>query len=634
MSELTQAALNSKAWPFQEARQLHKRVQRQRKNKEFVIFQTGFGPSGLPHIGTFGEVARTTMVRHAFETISDQPTKLICFSDDLDGFRKVPENIPNQEMMQEDLNLPLCKVRDPFEKYQSFAAYNNAMLCSFLDQFRFEYEFLSSANCYQQGMFDDMLIRTLERFDDVMAVMLPSLGGVTKGRTDSYSPFLPISPKSGRVLQVPTLERNPSKGTIVYQEPDGEKVEISVLGGQVKLQWKPDWAMRWVTLQVDYEMYGKDLIPSAELGVKLCRELGGIPPIGMAYELFLDENGQKISKSKGTGGITVDEWLSFATAESLSSFMFQKPKTAKRLYAEIIPKAVDEYHQHLENYPRQQIDAQLSNPVWHIHNGNPPSSTMTVPYSMLLNLASVSSAKDEDILWGFIKKYEPTTSVENCPDLAVAVRGAIEYFHQQILPSRKFINPSVKQKAALLELQWRLWFWNREAEADTIQTLIYAIGRKHKFEPMKDWFMTIYQVLFGVTQGPRVGGFTAIYGVQELAGLISERLIAASIKQNYISSYIDDQNNLVLPALMYLANQKNGSSTLTNLKLELTNSVDPRSSIKFNEIKLNHLSIKKYIDQITNNHQSVIFTDGLVEWLQDSNEVQITDKGRQYIEIN
>ena len=330
MAGIAKAAMESKAWPFAEARRLLKRIEASGSQKDRVVFQTGYGPSGLPHIGTFGEVARTSMVQHAFETISDVPTKLICFSDDMDGFRKVPLNVPHRERLEEQLNLPLSRVSDPFGTHESFAAHNNARLCSFLDAFGFDYEFLSSTECYRGGRFDEMLLAALERFDEIMSIMLPSLGGMSEGRRESYSPFLPVSPKTGHVLQTPTLERNESKGTIVYAEPNGERIEIPVTGGHTKLQWKPDWAMRWAALGVDYEMYGKDLIPSADLGKRICRALGHAPPSGMAFELFLDESGQKISKSKGVGGVSVEEWLSYATPESLSSFMYQKPRTAKR----------------------------------------------------------------------------------------------------------------------------------------------------------------------------------------------------------------------------------------------------------------------------------------------------------------
>lgn len=391
MSELRETALQSKAWPFEEARKLVKRFSKHEPEKGYVLFQTGYGPSGLPHIGTFGEVARTTMVRRAFEAMSDIPTKLLCFSDDMDGFRKVPSNVPNQEMLATQLNLPLTVVKDPFGTHDSFGAHNNAKLQEFLDDFGFEYEFASSTEYYRSGRFDEMLLTALARFDKIQEIMLPTL---REERRATYSPFLPVSPKTGHVLQVPTLEVNVSKGTIVYEEPDGERVEVPVTGGNVKMQWKPDWAMRWAALGVDYEMSGKDLTDSVTQAKKICRALGKPQPETLTYELFNDELGQKISKSKGNG-LSMEDWLTYAQPDSLSLFMFQKPKTSKRLFFDVIPKAVDEYHQHLRAYPTQDLKAQLNNPVWHLHNGQPPVSDMVVPFSMLLNLASASSAENK-----------------------------------------------------------------------------------------------------------------------------------------------------------------------------------------------------------------------------------------------
>ncbi len=528
MAGIAKAAMESKAWPFEEARRLLKRIEASGGQKDRVVFQTGYGPSGLPHIGTFGEVARTSMVRHAFETISDVPTKLICFSDDMDGFRKVPLNVPHRERLEEQLKLPLSRVSDPFGTHESFAAHNNARLCSFLDAFGFDYEFLSSTECYRGGRFDEMLIAALERFDEIMSIMLPSLGGMSEGRRESYSPFLPVSPKTGHVLQTPTLERNESKGTIVYAEPDGERIEIPVTGGRAKLQWKPDWAMRWAALGVDYEMYGKDLIPSADLGKRICRALGHAPPSGMAFELFLDESGQKISKSKGVGGVSVEEWLSYATPESLSSFMYQKPRTAKRLYPEIIPKTVDEHNRHLRAYPGQNDAARLNNPVWHVHKGRPPVSTMTVPYSMLLNLASVTSTDDEGVLWGFIRKYEPDATPGSHPDLARCVQGALRYFKDRETHSRKLRRPESGERAALDDLRTRLLAWEGGTDPEGLQGLVYSVGREHGFEPLRNWFKAIYEVLFGTSQGPRFGGFIAVYGMAETAELIAKRLNAQS----------------------------------------------------------------------------------------------------------
>ena len=511
---------SNNSWPFVEAKRVLKRIENSFTKKEFVAFQTGYGPSGLPHIGTFGEVVRTTMVKRAFEELCDIPTKLICFSDDLDGLRKVPNNVPNPEELTEDLDLPLTVVRDPFGEAKSFGMYNNNKLREFLDQYNFDYQFVSATNTYQEGTFDDGLIRVLENYEKIMDLILPSL---RKERQQTYSPFLPISPKSGKVLQVPLQSINKSAGTIVYKEPDGEKVEISVKTGRVKLQWKPDWAMRWLVLGIDYEMFGKDLIPSAELASKICRVIGGNPPELLNYELFLDERGQKISKSKGNG-LSIEEWLRYASQESLSYFMFQKPKTAKRLFFDVIPKMMDEYHQSLNSYENQTHDQKLQNPVWHIHPGPPPRSDMLISFSMLLNLVVASGSEDETTLWGFIDRYAPNIEKDNHPSLKEAVTYAIRYYKDFVKPKKKFRSANEKERKALLDLHSRLEKIGNSAGKEELQSLVYSVGKEHNFEQLKDWFTSIYEILLGTSTGPRLGGFISLYGVEETRDLISAKL--------------------------------------------------------------------------------------------------------------
>ncbi|MEV8466041.1 lysine--tRNA ligase [Fluviibacterium sp. DFM31] len=520
MTSVRDEALASKAWPFEEARRVLKRYEKAPPEKGYVLFQTGYGPSGLPHIGTFGEVARTTMVRRAFQEISDIPTRLICFSDDMDGLRKVPGNVPNKDMLAEDLNLPLTRVRDPFGTHEGFAQHNNARLCDFLDSFGFDYEFASATEYYTSGRFDEMLLVALDRFEKIQEIMLPTLG---PDRRATYSCFLPISPKTGHVLQVPTLERNVAKGTIVYQEPDGEKVEIPVTGGHVKMQWKPDWALRWAALGVDYEMSGKDLIDSVTQSTKICRALGKAPPVALSYELFNDENGQKISKSKGNG-LSMEDWLSYAAPESLQYFMYLKPKTAKRLYFDVIPKAVDEYHQQLRAYPGQDPKAQLNNPVFHIHGHDVPASDMVVTFSMLLNLASAASAHDKATLWGFIGKYAPDASPETHPGLDAAAGFAVRYYENFVQPEKTYRAPTDQERAALQDLADRLRGWDGEVEAEALQSEVFAVGKAHGFDPLRAWFSAIYEVLLGASQGPRFGGFIALYGVPETVALIDRAL--------------------------------------------------------------------------------------------------------------
>ncbi|MEM1385741.1 MAG: lysine--tRNA ligase [Pseudomonadota bacterium] len=523
MSDLIDAALQSKAWPFEEARRILKRYEKAPPENGYVLFQTGYGPSGLPHIGTFGEVARTTMVRRAFELLSDIPTKLICFSDDMDGLRKVPGNVPNQAELAQDLNLPLTRVRDPFGTHGGFAQHNNARLCDFLDSFGFEYEFASATEYYTSGRFDEMLLVALERFDKIQEIMLPTLG---PERRETYSCFLPISPKTGHVLQVPTLERNVAQGTIVYEEPDGERVEVPVTGGHVKMQWKPDWALRWAALGVDYEMSGKDLIDSVTQSSKICRALGKRAPEALTYELFNDEHGQKISKSKGNG-LSMEDWLTYAAPESLQYFMYQKPKTAKRLYFDVIPKAVDEYHQQLRAYPDQDMKAQLANPVRHIHGGNVPASDMVVSFAMLLNLASVAAAEDAEGLWGFIRRYAPGASPETHPGLDAAAGYAVQYYNDFVKPAKTYRLPDDRERAALSDLAERLRGWEGSADAEALQSEVFAVGKAHGFDPLRDWFRALYEVLLGASQGPRFGGFVALYGIEETIALIEAGLAGA-----------------------------------------------------------------------------------------------------------
>ena len=520
MSAVRDAAMKSKAWPFEEARALLKRFDKGICEKGYVLFETGYGPSGLPHIGTFGEVARTTMIRRAFEAISDIPTRLICFSDDVDGMRKVPDNVPQRDMLIENLQRPLTSVPDPFGQYESFGAHNNAMLRRFLDTFGFQYDFISATEFYKTGQFDAMLRLACERYDAIMAIMLASL---REERQQTYSCFLPIHPETGRVMYVPMKTVDAVNHTITFDDENGREWTLPVTGGHVKLQWKPDFGARWAALDVDFEMYGKDHSTNTPIYDGICEALGGRKPNHFSYELFLDENGQKISKSKGNG-LTIDEWLTYASAESLSYFMYLKPKTAKRMHFDVIPKAVDEYHQQLRAYATQDIDAQVNNPVWHIHQGKPPVSTMVVSFAMLLNLASVAGAKDATALWGFIKRYSPDASPAGNPDLDAAAGFAVRYFADRIAPTRVFRLPNETERAAMLDLRARLVDWDGGLDDDALQTMVFAVGKDHGFDPLRDWFKALYEVLLGASDGPRFGGFIALYGVQETIALLDRGL--------------------------------------------------------------------------------------------------------------
>ena len=554
---LTTEANIARSWPFEQARALLARVLRVRLTdaerelaavliaegkadeavKTFpaladkaVILETGYGPSGLPHVGTFQEVARTTMVRNAFRALTGDaiPTRLISFSDDMDGLRKAAPNLPNQAMLAEDMGKPLTKVRDPFGTHDNFGAHNNARLRAFLDGFGFDYEFVSSTECYTSGRFDETLLIALARFDAIQKVMLPTLG---EERRATYSPFLPISPTTGRVLQVPTLERYPDRGTIVFEDEDGTKVEQRVTGGLAKLQWKPDWAMRWTALGVDYEMSGKDLIDSVKASNQICKALGGVPPEGFNYELFLDENGQKISKTKGNG-LTMEEWLRYGAPESLAYYVFQSPKSAKKLHFDVIPKASDEYLQQVAAYSRAPAEGSnapapnpLDNPVWHVHGGQPPANASPVSFGLMLNLVSAANASDKEILWGFLSRYIPGATPASEPFLDRLAGYAVNYYEDFVKPNKRFRLPTDQEHAAMQDLIARFRALPSDCQdAEFIQGEVFEAGKAAGFEPLRAWFQALYEVLLGQSQGPRFGSFAAIFGLERTIALIERAL--------------------------------------------------------------------------------------------------------------
>jgi lysyl-tRNA synthetase, class I len=524
MKDVREQALAAKAWPFEEARKLLSRIARRKaagKPVQQIVFETGYGPSGLPHIGTFGEVARSSWVRQAFEAMSDTPAHLIAFSDDMDGLRKVPDNLPNPEMIAANLGKPLTSIPDPFGTHPSFGEHMNARLRTFLDHFGFRYEFKSSTATYKSGLFDVALLRVLANYDKVMDVMLPTLG---EERQQTYSPFLPVSPRSGKVLLAKVVDRDLTKGTITYVEEDGSLETVPVTGGHCKLQWKPDFGMRWAALDVDYEMYGKDHLTQAPLYDAICRIAGGEPPEQFMFELFLDDKGQKISKSKGNG-ITLEEWLSYGPAESLALFMFQKPRAAKRLHFDVIPKAVDEYITFLDAYHATADAAQrLENPVWFIHGGAVPEEKYPVSFVLMLNLVSASGAHNRDVLWGFIRAYAPDASPERNPGLERLVGYALRYYEDFVKPAKQYRAADDKERAALEDLAARLEKLGDERDGAVVQNIVYDVGKTHGFEPLRAWFAALYEVLFGQTAGPRFGSFAALFGCVETAALIRRAL--------------------------------------------------------------------------------------------------------------
>jgi len=508
------------AWPFVEAKKILRERKKYIDQKGKIILQTGYGPSGLPHIGTFGEVARTSMIVNALNQISNVPKEIIVFSDDMDGLRKVPENIPDKDILEKNLHKPLTVVPDPFKKFNSFGEHNNAMLKKFLNSFNFEYTFRSSTDLYKSGFFNDTLKLILKKYKDIMDIIIPTLG---KERQKTYSPFLPICPDTGIVLEIPVLEIDEKKSKIIFDN-FGKKLEKSILDGNCKLQWKVDWAMRWYALDVDFEMYGKDLIESAILSTKIIKILGKNNPSGFAYELFLDEKGEKISKSKGNG-ITIDEWLKYASPESLSLFMYQNPKRAKKLYKEIVPKAVDEYLDFIEKGKNQNELQMLLNPVWHVHNGTIPKEKMIMTFSMLLNLVEASNADSKELLWKFVKKYKKNISENEHPIFDKLIEYSIKYFNDLIKKNKKYKKPSAEEKKALNALIISLEKFTDEMQPEEMQTQIYTVGKENGYkENLRDWFKLIYEVVFGDENGPRMGFFISFFGVKETQKLIKDRI--------------------------------------------------------------------------------------------------------------
>ena len=526
--QLKSLAEQAKAWPFAEARALQERMAKLKGDDPDrpVLFETGYGPSGLPHIGTFGEVVRTSMVRHAFECLTGRKTRLVCFSDDMDGLRKVPDNVPNPDKIDGYLQMPLTKVPDPFGTHASFGAHNNARLQAFLDSFGFDYEFISATDMYTSGQFDKALLDILANYEAVTNVILPTLG---PERRETYSPFLPVCPRTGRVLQAAVTAWDTSAGSITYSDPETQQaVTVPVTGGHCKLQWKADWAMRWYALGVDYEMSGKDLIDSVTLSSKIVRTLKATPPAGFSYELFLDQNGEKISKSKGNG-LSVEDWLRYGNPESLALFMYGQPKRAKRLYFDLIPKTVDEYYTHKDKLAEAEAAAKLENPAWHIRlDEAAQTSAMPVSFSLLLNLAAVCSAETPATLWGYIRSYAPETSPETHPELDRLAGYAVQFYQDRVRPTKQYRLATDTEKGYITALRDALAKLPQDAAAQDVQAVVYAAGKEH-YENLRDWFTCLYETMLGQTQGPRMGSFFRLYGLHESVSLCDKVLADALV---------------------------------------------------------------------------------------------------------
>lgn len=518
---------NIKSWPFEEARRILKKIGNKTPKKGYVLFETGYGPSGLPHIGTFGEVVRTSFVRYAFSLLAPEiETKMFCVSDDIDGLRKVPDNIPNQELIAKNIGKPLTSVPDPFETHKSYGEHMNSRLVGFLDSFGFDYEFVSATEKYKSGAFDETMLKVLEKYQDIMNIMLPSLG---EERQKTYSPFMPIDQESGVVIDKGVKGVDQETKEVIYHDLNGEEKRLPVTGGNCKLQWKVDFGARWRSLEVDYEIYGKDHQPNEKIYRKICSTLGGIPPVNFTYEMFLSDSGEKISKSKGNG-ISVEDWLKYAPSESMSLFMFQKPKTAKRLYFDVIPKAMDDYLAFLANYHKESDEKKkLENPVFFVHFGQVPKINFSINYSLLLNLASACNPENEDVLWGFIEKYQQGLTPENSPLLKKMVEKALNYYNDFIKANKKYRSLNDSEKSAILDLQNNLQNFkalqNEDSLSSQLQSLVFSVGKNNGYEKnIRDWFLLIYQALFGQDQGPRLGSFIELYGQDNFIKMIEERI--------------------------------------------------------------------------------------------------------------
>jgi lysyl-tRNA synthetase, class I len=521
MGETIQVLHDSKAWPFQIAKQILTKLQGKKPKKGYVLFETGYGPSGLPHIGTFCEVIRTQMIKNAFEMISDIPTRLFVISDDMDGLRKIPDNIPNVDMLVANMQKPLTSIPDPFNQEESYGAFMNKKLCNFLDNFGFEYEFYSATKLYKTGALDEFLLKALSCYDSIMSVMLPTLG---EERQQTYSPFLPICPKSGRVLYVPIIRKDLDGGTITYIDPEtNDEITTLVTGGRCKLQWKPDFGVRWAALDVDFEMYGKDHLANSKLYRGICHIVGGKGPVEFCYEMFLDENGKKISKSKGNG-VSIDQWLKYAPVESLSYYMYQSPTKAKKLYFSAIPKSVDDYITSLEKFYESSETEKLENPVWHIHHGNPPEYNLRgLTFSLLLNLASVCNPEDKTILLSFIYRYAPELNEHEQKFVDSLASYAVQYYHDFIKPNKQYRNPSENDVVLLKEIAHKLKEIKNDCVAEEIQSIFYAIGKESGYE-LREFFKMTYEVLLGQEQGPRLGSFAKLYGIDRTISLINSKI--------------------------------------------------------------------------------------------------------------
>ena len=512
-----------RSWPFKEAEKLCKRFQHPPESP--VRFETGFGPSGLPHIGTFAENARTTWVRHAFEFLTGWPTQLIAFSDDMDGLRKVPLNMPRQDMLANHLGKPLCHIPDPFETSDSYSGTMNTKLRSFLDGYQFDYTFQGSYEAYQRGDFNEGLEIILRNVDAVKSIILPTMSA-EKGR--DWSPFFPICGKCGKINSTRVTGYDVANNAVGYvcdRQEDrakgcGYQGTASIFNGHVKVGWKVDWALRWYAYDIAYEMYGKDLIESAKLSGRITRLMGKQPPTGLFCELFLDEDGRKISKSVGKG-LTIDSWTMYAPLESLLYYIFQNPKQAKRLFWGIVPKSVDDYLLGLNNYHSLDAQKKPDSPLWHLFNkgAGVPEFKTSINFSLVNNLVSAVGADDRELILEYLKRYDPGIEAHRAV-IEDLVNKAMNYYRDFIVPHKRYRMPTTQEKKMLMRLRDELAAYEGDDEKE-IQTLPFAVAREYS-EPPNNFFKLFYEVVFGQERGPRFGTFVRLVGKEKAISLLDE----------------------------------------------------------------------------------------------------------------
>jgi lysyl-tRNA synthetase class 1 len=517
------------SWPFIEAQKIAARVKKQ-DLPDPIVFETGFGPSGLPHIGTFAEVARTVFVKNAFEHLTGRPAVIYAFCDDMDGLRRVPKNLPNQDRLAEHLGKPLSAIPDPFGCCESYSDHMENELVKLLNHYKFDYQLKSSTREYKSGVFNPGLHLILENAEPIKQIIIPTL---KEENRENWSPFFPVCANCGRIYTTRVTGYFPEQDTISYEcvesfgdefkvQGCGHKQETSILDGAVKVGWKVDWALRWFSYQVTYEMYGKDLIDSALQSGRIKRLLGGWPPEGMTYEMFLSEEGKKISKSIGEG-LSIDTWLKYAPIESLLYYLFQNPRKQRRLYFDIIPKNVDEYLAELVRYPGLSEKDKSDSVLWQIERSghDVPVYTSGINFSLINNLISGMGSDNKNLLLDYLKRYDPKVS-ENKKTVSDLLDSGLNYFRNFIEPQKKYRKPTREEAEILKELKSRLDQYKGEDE-DEIQAMVFDVARDKGIEP-PDLFKTIYQVLLGQDRGPRFGTFTKLIGKDRMKDLIQEKI--------------------------------------------------------------------------------------------------------------